>query len=583
MFNKKIYLEERSEPNLIRELYPYDEVPKIVFDNVTVPQSLPEDIWITDTTFRDGQQSHPPYTVKQIVEIFTFLNRLSGPSGVIKQSEFFVYSNKDKESILKCKELGFKYPEITGWIRGNIEELKLVKEVGIKETGILTSISDYHIFLKLNMNRGKAIEKYLSVVKEALNCGIRPRCHLEDITRADIFGVVIPYVLELMKLSPQIKLRLCDTMGFGMPFSEVMLPRSIPKLFYILKKETGISSENLEWHGHNDFYNVIINSVSAWMYGCSATNGTLLGTGERTGNAPIEALIIQLLSIKGNKYNINTQVISEIANYYRETLGFSIPDKQPYVGLQFNATAAGIHADGVIKDPEIYTIFNTEKILNQSVKVLVTDKSGAAGIALWINTYLGLKGEAMIDKRHPQIQKIHEWVMKEYEEGRVIDISEKELCEQAHKYFPEIFKSIFDELVEKVREKSERLILQVAQRPELKNMNKELQEKYLQEVIDNNLFIQLIAVTDRGGKRLTENITQIADRPKYEKFTKDDFSNSEWFIKPMTDGKVHVTGFYISKITGALCITVSVPIFDEKDAIVGILAFDTKFEEAVKL
>ena len=81
-------------PNVFRNLFPYSEVPKIAFNDRVVPHHMPEDIWITDTTFRDGQQSRAPYSTEQIVTIFDYLHRLGGPKGKVRQSEFFLYSKK---------------------------------------------------------------------------------------------------------------------------------------------------------------------------------------------------------------------------------------------------------------------------------------------------------------------------------------------------------------------------------------------------------------------------------------------------------------------------------------------------------
>ena len=81
-----------------------------------------------------------------------------------------------------------------------------MKEIGLKETGILVSCSDYHIFYKLKMTRKEALEHYLTVVRECMETGVRPRCHLEDITRSDIYGFVIPFCMELMKLMDEYKI-----------------------------------------------------------------------------------------------------------------------------------------------------------------------------------------------------------------------------------------------------------------------------------------------------------------------------------------------------------------------------------------
>ena len=90
----KYSLQDVENPNLYRELYPYDEIPKIAFNHRRVPLNMPEEVWITDTTFRDGQQSRAPYSAKQIEEIYKMLARLGGPKGLIRQSEFFVYTKK---------------------------------------------------------------------------------------------------------------------------------------------------------------------------------------------------------------------------------------------------------------------------------------------------------------------------------------------------------------------------------------------------------------------------------------------------------------------------------------------------------
>lgn len=426
-------LQEVSKPNMYREFYPYDEVPKIAFNHRHVPMNMPEEIFITDTTFRDGQQSRHPYSVEQILHIYDLLNKLSGPKGIVRQSEFFLYSDKDRKAVYQCLERDYKFPEITAWIRASKKDFQLVKEIGLKETGILVSCSDYHIFHKLKMKRSEAIEHYLSVVKECIEIGVKPRCHFEDITRADFYGFVIPFVLELMKLREEtgieIKIRACDTMGYGVNFPGAMLPRSVPGIIYGLHQFAGVPSELLEWHGHNDFYRAVVNSSTAWLYGCAAVNCSLFGIGERTGNTPLEAMIFEYAQLKGTLDGMDPTVITEIAQYYENEIGEIIPERTPFVGKNFNVTRAGIHADGLLKNEEIYNVFDTEKLLNRPVRVAISNTSGLAGIAHWLNTNPSLPQFANIDKQDPLVLKIKEWVDKEYDEGRITVISDEELEE----------------------------------------------------------------------------------------------------------------------------------------------------------
>jgi len=428
-------LKDVPEPNLYRNMFSYNELPKVSFDGESVPMAPAKKIWITDTTFRDGQQARPPYTVEQIADLYELESRLDGGAGCIRQSEFFLYSKKDRQAVDRCRELGRKFPEVTGWIRAVKSDFKLVKEMKLPETGILTSCSDYHIFLKLRKTRKQAMEQYLDVVKAALDTGIRPRCHLEDITRADFYGFVVPFAIELMKLGESygidIKIRLCDTMGFAVPWGEAKLPRSTPKLVHGLIHDAGVRGDLLEWHGHNDFHKALVNPATAWLYGCAAANCSLLGIGERTGNTPLEGMIVELAQLRGHNPKIDYSVITEIAEYYRGRIGFKIPHNFPLVGRDFNTTRAGIHADGLIKSQEIYTAFDTEKILNRSIGVAITDKAGAAGIKHWIDTNYG----SNLSKDDPRLLTFRAKVDAAYEAGRCTAISDEEM----HAWYAEAF------------------------------------------------------------------------------------------------------------------------------------------------
>ena len=580
-------LKDVKEPVLYRDIFPFSSIPRVVLEDRLIQTNIPKDIWITDTTFRDGQQSRPPYTPQQIADIFDFMHRMSGPNGVIRQTEFFLYSEKDREAVRLCIERGFRYPEITGWIRANKNDFKLVKDMGLKETGILTSCSDYHIFLKLNMSRREALKQYLDIVGTALEQGITPRCHLEDITRADFYGFVIPFVQELMKLSEStnvpIKVRACDTMGYGFPFPGMALPRGVPEIFYALIHDGGVPSEQLEWHGHNDFHKGLINGVSAWMYGCASVNGALLGFGERTGNTPVEAMLIDYISLTGNDAGIDTTAITEMAEYFRREMGFPIPSNYPFVGSEFNSTSAGIHADGMMKNEEIYNIFDTTKILRRPMGVIITDKSGIAGIAQWVNSHLQLDADKKIDKRHPGLAKMHKWTMEQYEEGRTTSISHEELLEKAKKYLPEYFVSDLDKLKKKAQAIALHLVEEMVERNEIRTMDHARQEATMQKLLEENPFIQFAYVVNTEGKKVTKNITQIQYKAQYEHSgLGDSFSDRPWFISPMKDGKSFVSDFYTSKITGALCITVSAPIADDASKIVGVFGVDIRFEDLIR-
>ena len=451
---KKHPLVDAKRPNLVEDIFPYSLPPRIRLEGPAIENidGKPVEfdfgavkdrpILITDTTFRDGQQARPPYTLEQMVKIYDLMAKLSGPNGVIRQTEFFLYTKNDRETLDRCRELGHTYPECTGWIRAVKGDFRLVKEAGLKETGMLTSCSDYHIFQKLKFrSRKECLDSYCEVVDAAFEAGVRPRCHLEDVTRADIEGFVLPFVDRLMEMSEQVpeelsaKIRLCDTMGFGVSWPGAELPRSIPKLIYKLNRECGVPSDRLEWHGHNDFHKVHTNAATAWLYGCDFINTTLFGFGERTGNPPLEGAIFEYIALKGDLCGINTMAITELADYMR-SIGLPIPDNFPFAGRAFNTTRAGIHAGGLRQDEQIYNIFDTTELLGRPPRVAITDKSGADGVAHWLNEFFGLKGDDRLNKI--RVHKLARWVIDQYDvEGRLTAISDQELEAQAKELYPD--------------------------------------------------------------------------------------------------------------------------------------------------
>ena len=584
--SRPLTLDNRVEPELYRDVFPYTHVSRIEFDDTFLVPRPADPMFITDTTFRDGQQARPPYTVKQIARIYDLLHKLGGKSGLIQASEFFMYSPKDRKAIEVCRSRGYRFPRVTGWIRANMDDLKIAHDMEFDEVGLLTSMSDYHIFLKLGKTREQAMNDYLKVVTKALEWGIVPRCHFEDVTRADIYGFCLPFARKLMELSHEasmpIKIRLCDTMGYGIPYTEAALPRSVAGIIYGLQQYSDVPSECLEWHGHNDFHKVLVNGVTAWLYGCGGVNGTLMGFGERTGNAPLEALVIDYISLTGNDEAADPTVITEIAQYFEKELDYRIPDNYPFAGKDFNATSAGIHVDGLAKNEEIYNIFDTTKILNRSVPIIINDKAGRAGVAYWINQQFNLPPERQVSKKHPAVGQIHTRIMAAYEEGRNTSFSNKEIKNLVRRFMPELFDSEFDQMKRIAGELASNLVERLA-RDCQSTADSEALTAQLQHFVRDYSFIQYAYVTDVKGHSTAIAISDPGDQKGYKAFPIGfDYSNREWFLQPMRTGKLHITNVHQSQVTGQLIITVSTVITDANDEIIGVLGADIQLEEIIR-
>src|SRR5690242_4553951 len=295
-------IDEPDAPEYFLDSFPRDAFPRYLWTER--PPALPQAAWTTETTHRDGQQGGLPLTAEQGLQIYDILCRFTGASGAIRQAEFFVYRPSDRQALEGALERwrGGAPIEPTTWIRATAKDVALIRELGVRETGMLASASDYHTFHKFHPGgRNQAAHTYLEAVQMTLDAGIRPRLHLEDATRAPM-DFMRPFIEAVLAMSagynPELrpKFRVCDTMGLGLPYDDVALPRSVPRLIRALR-ELGLAAEDLEFHPHNDTWLVVANCLAAIRAGCAVVNGTLLGKGERTGNAPLEGVLLHGLGM----------------------------------------------------------------------------------------------------------------------------------------------------------------------------------------------------------------------------------------------------------------------------------------------
>jgi hypothetical protein len=173
--------------------------------------------------------------------------------------------------------------------------------------------------------------------------------------------------------------------------------------------------------------------------------------------------------------------------------------------------------------------------------------------------------------------------MAQYEQCRTTSISHAELIEKTKKHLPEYFVSDLDKLKSRAREITLHLVENIAGRPEIRSMDHTKQEAVMQKLLDENPFIQFAYVVNAEGTKVTKNITQLQYKAQFEHSgLGDNFSDRPWYLSPMKDGKGFVSDFYSSKITGALCITVSAPVVSENQEIVGVFGVDIRFEDLMR-
>ena len=347
---------------------------------------------ITDTTLRDGAQDphFALFPVDARLRYFDLLHELDNGTGTIEQIEVFIYQQRDLWALERLLEREYAFPQVTTWTRAipkDIRDLVDVSRGSIKETGMLASSSDHHIFDKLKYrSKAEAVEKYLAPILTACENGIRPRIHLEDTTKADIHGFVIPFMQRVLDETDNwAKFRICDTIGWGSPDPYAPLPVGIPRLISTLVQETGAE---LEFHGHNDFGMATANSMAALRYGCRRVNVAFAGLGERTGNTALEQVVANYIREYGDP-GLKLGVLGSIRDLITNEV-CTIPPKQPIIGEVFS-TQAGIHQTGVRRSDEagggpIYLPFDAALVGDEAVEQhRIGALSGMDGIVSVLN------------------------------------------------------------------------------------------------------------------------------------------------------------------------------------------------------
>lgn len=404
----------------------YDDLPKIKLP-------LGQEVFISDSTIRDGSQMPGVVMSKsQKLQIYEYLHKIG-----IEKLEVFLFNQRDKEAAKAMLNKGYEFPEVTGWARANPADIDIILEMdGIEETGILMSVSDSHVIDKMGLpNREAAEEKYLDALQYAVDHGLRTRAHIEDMTRADNYGFVFPLCKKLIEIDPNCIIRLCDTLGMGVPFDGVDEPYGIPQMVRYLKDEVGV--RNLETHVHDDFGLGMANSLAGYWYGANWSSLTFLGIGERAGNTEMEKIVLFLIQrVEGfEKYNL--EAATEFGKFMEAELGIRVPRNKAVVGKNIFAHESGIHTAGVIKNPFTYEAYLPE-IVGGKRQLLIGDSSGLEVLRHKVEETLNdlMKVRTKVLKKDPRLKDIQSDIQRLYnKELRVSCISDEEIKAYVEKYF----------------------------------------------------------------------------------------------------------------------------------------------------
>ncbi|MFZ5590771.1 MAG: homocitrate synthase [Bacillota bacterium] len=321
-------------------------------------------IYIVDTTLRDGEQTAGVvFANREKVRIAKFLDEL----GVDQiEAGIPVMGGDEKEAITAICRAGLK-ASIMGWNRPVIKDIEESLSCGVDAVAISISTSDIHIKYKLQTSREWVLENMVKAVEFAKKEGMYISVNAEDASRSDP-----EFLIQFARAAKEAgadRLRYCDTVGILEPFV------TYEKIKYI-RENVDI---DIEMHTHNDFGMATANALAGVRAGANWVGVTVIGLGERAGNAALEEVVMALKHLHGIDLGYKTELFREVAEYVSRASGRELPAWKAIVGSNMFAHESGIHADGALKNPKTYEAFAPEEV-GLERQILVGKHSGTAAL-----------------------------------------------------------------------------------------------------------------------------------------------------------------------------------------------------------
>jgi homocitrate synthase NifV len=312
-----------------------------------ITQALSGRLNVCDTTLRDGEQTAGiVFSNLEKYKIAQMLDRAG-----VQQIEAGIptMGTDEKMAVRHIAHMGLN-ASILGWNRADINDINTSIDCGVDSVAISMSASDIHIDHKLKKDRQWVLDKIYEAVSYAKDHGFYISCNGEDSTRADI-----DFLIEFVKTAKEAgadRFRYCDTIGREQPFSTYERIRRIIS-------ETGM---DVEMHMHDDFGMATANCIAGIHAGARFASTTVMGIGERSGNSPLEEVVMSSKHLFGIDSGIDTKQLRDLSIFVSKASGRPIEVAKPFLGSNCFAHEAGIHADGIIKDAINYEPYDPEEV-----------------------------------------------------------------------------------------------------------------------------------------------------------------------------------------------------------------------------
>jgi len=321
-------------------------------------------IIFVDTTLRDGEQTAGVvFASREKVQIAKMLDNLG-----VDQLEVGipVMGGAEQEAIKEIVNSNLK-ASIMAWNRAVVKDVEESIKCGVDAVAISISTSDIHITHKLQSTREKVLESMVKAASFAKNHGLYVSVNAEDASRTD-FDFLCQFARAAKEVGAD-RLRYCDTVGILNPIST----------FENIKALRQAVDIDIEMHTHNDFGMATANAIAGIMAGATHVGCTVNGLGERAGNAALEEVAMALKYVLNYDINLNTAKFLELSQYVAQASNRELPVWKAIVGTNMFAHESGIHADGTLKNPQTYEVFDPKEV-GLERQIIIGKHSGTAAI-----------------------------------------------------------------------------------------------------------------------------------------------------------------------------------------------------------
>ena len=376
---------DTAQPNLLRHVFPTYRVPRVSFAEGALQVDVPQQGWCVDSTLAQGTLALEQPTLEHARRLLELMDRLDSQSGLVRMVEIRVEGPVGRDLLEMALERHNQSSRLepVAVVATSTEALRSLEGLQPREVGFDVAASDFQNHLGQNGSRSEQAARLIAMIDACLDQQYQPRLDLVDMTRCDLEGYVFPLLETCLGHlarhgTAQLKLRLCDTMGLGLPWSTAPVPRSVPRLMHTIRHALGLLPQQLEFLGANDLGLGLPNALAAILSGCSGVVCSVGGVGDRGGIAPIELVLIHLGGLSGCDCDLT--VVPQLLSML-EPLGLSVDNHHPIWGEEALITSHLPTAHPLDQAGELLAPFDTNKLAGCAPRVVVRPQSGPLGIA----------------------------------------------------------------------------------------------------------------------------------------------------------------------------------------------------------